>query len=185
MKINPIEVVSVSQIQGNKSNPRYIKDKEFKELVESVRKFPKMMEARPIIVDENGIILGGNMRYKAALELGYKEVHIVRITDATEEQKREFIIKDNVSKGSWDWDMLANEWDKEQLEEWGLTLNMFTDDEDLEYKGDEDYEVGDCQVVLNFTQSQLLHFNSTIYAHGTSKEGAILKLLGYDKENAD
>lgn len=122
MKVSPIEIVSVSQIQGNKSNPRYIKEKEFKELVESVRKFPKMMEARPIIVDENGIILGGNMRYKAALELGYKDVHIVRITDATEEQKREFIIKDNVSKGNWDWDMLANEWDAVELSDWGLTL---------------------------------------------------------------
>lgn len=130
MKINPIEVVPISQIQGNKSNPRYIKEKEFKELVESVRKFPKMMEARPIIVDENDIILGGNMRYKAALELGYKEVHIVRITDATEEQKREFIIKDNVSKGEWDWDILANDWNAEQLEDWGLNIGGFDVDAD-------------------------------------------------------
>lgn len=130
MKVHPAEIVSVSQIQGNKSNPRYIKEKEFKELVASVRNFPKMMEARPIIVDENGIILGGNMRYKAALELGYKEVHIVRITDATEEQKREFIIKDNVSKGEWDWDMLANEWDSADLSEWGLEIVSAQDEEE-------------------------------------------------------
>lgn len=137
MKVHPVEIVSVSQIQGNKSNPRYIKEKEFKELVASVRNFPKMMEARPIIVDENGIILGGNMRYKAALELGYKEVHIVRITDATEEQKREFIIKDNVSKGEWDWDMLANEWDLADLSEWGLEIPTMFEEEKGEVKDDE------------------------------------------------
>lgn len=122
MKIQPIQKVSIDSIKGNEKNPRFIRDKEFKELVKSIKDFPKMMEARPIIVDEDGIILGGNMRYKAALELGYTDVHIVRITDATEEQKREFIIKDNVSKGEWDWDLLANEWDSELLTEWGMDV---------------------------------------------------------------
>lgn len=129
MKVNPIEKVAIASIRGNEKNPRFIRDKEFKALVKSVREFPKMMEARPIIVDENNIILGGNMRYKAALELGYKEVHIVKITDATEEQKREFIIKDNVSKGEWDWDMLANDWDMNELEDWGLKIMTPSDDE--------------------------------------------------------
>jgi len=137
MKVHPIEVVSVSSIRGNEKNPRYIKEKEFKELIKSVRNFPQMMEARPIIVDENNVILGGNMRYKAALELGYKDVHIIRITDATEEQKREFIIKDNVSKGEWDWDMLANEWDMQELDEWGLEMPVMFDEEKGEVDDDE------------------------------------------------
>lgn len=130
MKIHQIEKVSIASIHGNTKNPRYIRDKEFKELVKSIKEFPKMMEARPIIVDENDIILGGNMRYKAALELGFTDVHIIRITDATEEQKREFIIKDNVSKGEWDWDMLANEWDGEQLVDWGLAIPSIAPDID-------------------------------------------------------
>jgi hypothetical protein len=161
MKINPIEVVSVSQIQGNTKNPRYIKEKEFKELVASVRNFPKMMEARPIIVDENGIILGGNMRYKAALELGYKEVHIVRITDATEEQKREFIIKDNVSKGEWDWDMLANEWDSADLSEWGLEVVSAQDNEfnDLSDKVKTKFAI---EVICKDEQSQEHTYNKLI-----------------------
>lgn len=139
MKIQPIQKVSIDSIKGNEKNPRFIRDKEFKELVKSIKDFPKMMEARPIIVDEDGIILGGNMRYKAALELGYTDVHIVRITDATEEQKREFIIKDNVSKGEWDWDIIANEWDSTQLEEWGM--NVWQPSTDADYDVLEDSEV--------------------------------------------
>jgi hypothetical protein len=180
MKIHPVEKVSVSQIQGNTSNPRYIKEKEFKELVASVRNFPKMMEARPIIVDEDGIILGGNMRYKAALELGYTDVYIVRITDATEEQKREFIIKDNVSKGEWDWDMLANEWDSADLSEWGLIVPKF---ESVEY-GDKNEEIDvsefadTMEIKLKYTEEEYHLVREQLSKIASTPEQAVWKLLG-------
>jgi ParB-like chromosome segregation protein Spo0J len=88
-----------------------------------------MLELRPIVVDENNIILGGNMRHKACIEAGLKEVYIVQAKDLTELQKDEFIVKDNVGFGEWDWDILANEWDTEKLTDWGLDLPIFKDDE--------------------------------------------------------
>ena len=81
-----------------------------------------MLELRPIVVDENNIILGGNMRYKACIEAGLKEIYILKAEDLTEQQKDEFIVKDNVGFGEWDWDILANEWDTEKLQDWGLSL---------------------------------------------------------------
>ncbi len=93
-----------------------------------------MLELRPIVVDENNIILGGNMRFKALKEAGYTEVSIVRANDLTNEQKDEFIVKDNVGFGEWDWDSLANEWDAEKLDEWGLDVPIFKEDMDSELK---------------------------------------------------
>jgi len=112
-------------IHINKSNPRLIKDDKFAKLVNSIREFPKMMELRPIVVDNNMTILGGNMRYKALQELGYKEIPdawVKRADELTDEEKQRFIIADNVGFGEWDMDILANEWDKEKLEEWGLDI---------------------------------------------------------------
>lgn len=117
--------VKISEIKNNQSNPRLIKDDKFKKLVESIKSFPKMMELRPIIIDDNNIVLGGNMRLKALKEIGYKEISdnwIKKASDLTEEEKKEFIIKDNVGFGEWEWDTLANEWDEEKLLEWGLDL---------------------------------------------------------------
>ena len=88
-----------------------------------------MLELRPIVVDENNIILGGNMRYKACVEAGLKEIYILKAEDLTELQKDEFIVKDNVGFGEWDWDSLANEWDTDKLQDWGLDLPIFKDDE--------------------------------------------------------
>ena len=110
----------ISDIKLNPNNPRLIKDDKFTKLVQSIKDFPEMLDIRPIVVNKDMIILGGNMRYKACKEAGLKEVPII-ITDLTEEQQREFLIKDNVSGGEWDWDLL-NEWDTEQLEAWGLDL---------------------------------------------------------------
>ena len=115
-----VEVVSIKDIRENPNNPRFIKDNKFNRLVKSVKDFPEMLKVRPIVVDEDNIILGGNMRYKAMLELKMKEVNIVRLTGITDQQKQEFIVKDNVGFGEWDWDVLANEWDHELLSEWGL-----------------------------------------------------------------
>ncbi|NCU72201.1 MAG: hypothetical protein EBY66_04175 [Candidatus Fonsibacter lacus] len=120
-----IEKVKLSEIKPNPKNPRLIKDEKFKKLVQSIKDFPQMLELRPIVVDENNVILGGNMRFKALKEAGYKEVPIVKANDLTNEQKDEFIVKDNIGFGEWDWDSLANEWDVDKLEEWGLDIPIF------------------------------------------------------------
>lgn len=117
-----IEKVKVSAIKSNPKNPRLIKDDKFFKLVKSVKEFPQMLELRPIVVNEDMMVLGGNMRLKACIEAGYKEVTIVKAKDLTPEQQNEFIIKDNVGFGEWDWDMLANEWSSEDLTEWGLDV---------------------------------------------------------------
>ncbi len=111
----------VSQIKPNPNNPRLIKDEKFKKLVQSIKDFPDMLNKRPIVVNKDMIVLGGNMRLKACIEAGMKDVPVI-VADWSEEQQREFIIKDNVSGGEWDWDILANEWDAEQLTEWGLDV---------------------------------------------------------------
>ena len=114
------QLIKISQVKNNPNNPRLIKNDKFKKLVKSVQDFPEMLELRPIVVDENMIVLGGNMRLKACIEAGLKEVWI-EVADLTEQQKKEFTIKDNVRSGEWEWDMLANEWDSVELDEWGLS----------------------------------------------------------------
>ena len=133
-----IEKVKLSEIKPNPKNPRLIKDEKFKKLVKSIKEFPQMLELRPIVVDENNIILGGNMRFKALKEAGHTEVSIVKANDLTEQQKDEFIVKDNVGFGEWDWDSLANEWEVDKLEEWGLDLPVdLSVKEELEAEEDE------------------------------------------------
>lgn len=117
-----MQLVNISEVKTNPNNPRIIKDDKFKKLVKSIQEFPEMLKLRPIVVNEEMIVLGGNMRLKACKEAGLKEVHIIKASDLTEEQQKEFIVKDNVGFGEWDWDMLANEWDAEKLDEWGLDL---------------------------------------------------------------
>ena len=121
--------VKISEVKTNPKNPRLIKDDKFKKLVKSIKEFPQMLELRPIVVDENNIVLGGNMRLKACIEVGLKEVFIVKADDLTEQQKDEFIVKDNVGFGEWDWDILANEWDTDKLTDWGLDIPIFKDAE--------------------------------------------------------
>lgn len=119
--------VKLSQIKPNENNPRLIKDDKFKKLVKSIQDFPEMLELRPIVVNSDMVILGGNMRYRALKEAGAKEVPIIIAENLTQDQQREFLIKDNVSGGEWDWEVLANEWDSEQLEAWGLDLPITKD----------------------------------------------------------
>ena len=136
--------MKLSQIKSNPNNPRIIKDEKFKKLCESIKALPKMMELRPIVVDENFIVQGGNMRLKALNELGYKDIPdtwVKQAKDFNEEELKEFIIKDNVGFGEWDWDDLANNWDVEKLEEWGLDIPDFAVKE-LEAEED-DFEVPD------------------------------------------
>ena len=127
-----MESIAISKVRPNSDNPRYIKDEKFKKLVQSLRDFPEMANVRPIVVNTEMVVLGGNMRLKAMQEAGWKEVP-VEIVDWPEEKQREFIIKDNVGFGEWDWDELANTWDEMELDAWGLDvpnfLEMPTDDE--------------------------------------------------------
>jgi ParB-like chromosome segregation protein Spo0J len=127
--------VEIKKVIPNPSNPRIIKDDKFKKLVNSIKEFPQMLELRPIVVDSNMVVLGGNMRLKACQAAGLQEVNILIADQLTEEQKAEFIIKDNVGFGEWDWDLLANEWDVEALTEWGLDVGGF--DLNAEQFGDE------------------------------------------------
>jgi hypothetical protein len=120
--------VKISKVKGNPSNPRIIKNDKFKKLVTSIKEFPEMLKLRPIVVDEDMIVLGGNMRLKASKDAGLKEVWIEVAEGLTEDQKKEFIVKDNVGFGEWEWDMLANEWDSVQLAEWGLDVWQNEDD---------------------------------------------------------
>ena len=132
-----IQKVSISSVKENDANPRFINKHKFKKLVASVKEFPEMLSLRPIVVDKDNIILGGNMRYKACKEIGLKEVYIIQADDLTDKQAQEFIIKDNVGFGEWDWDILANSWDVQEIENWGLSLPIFQDNlsNNDDYKG--------------------------------------------------
>lgn len=124
--------LEISKLKPNKDNPRIIKDSKFKKLVQSIKDFPEMLELRPIVVDEDMTILGGNMRYRASIEAGLKEVYVKIAKGLSENQKKEFIVKDNVGFGEWDWDILANEWDSIKLEDWGLELKIEDQIDNLE-----------------------------------------------------
>ena len=120
--------MNLNELKENSENPRFIRDDKFKKLVQSIKDFPKMMELRPIIIDNDNVILGGNMRFKALKELKYKEVPDMWIKQAdtlTEDEKKRFIITDNVGFGEWDFDMLANNWDETELKEWGMDIPVF------------------------------------------------------------
>jgi hypothetical protein len=117
-----IQTVKTKDIIANDTNPRVIKDDKFKKLVQSIKDFPQMLQLRPIVVNDDMVVLGGNMRLRAVQEVGLKEVPIIKASDLTPEQQKEFIIKDNVGFGEWDWDVLANEWEPELLTEWGLDV---------------------------------------------------------------
>lgn len=140
--------VNIKEIKENPNNPRYVVDSKFKKLVKSIKEFPEMLEKRPIVVDENMIVLGGNMRLKACKSAGLFEVYIHQAMGWTEEQKQEFIIKDNVGFGDWDWDILANEWDVKKLNDWGLNLPEFdtidTEIDEPENSQNEDEKCPEC-----------------------------------------
>ena len=151
--------VKIHKVKGNANNPRIIKDHKFKKLVKSIQEFPEMLKLRPIIVDEDMIILGGNMRWKASKEAGLKEVWIDVAEGLTEEQKQEFIVKDNVGFGEWDWAMLGNEWNTIKITEWGLDVWENQDDKneldaELEWTGMPEFNNDDLspkrQIIISF-----------------------------------
>jgi len=141
--------MKLSEIKSNPNNPRVIKDHKFEKLKKSISEFPKMMELRPMVINEDNIVLGGNMRLKALKDLGYKEVPeewVKRASDLTEEETRRFIIADNVGFGEHDWEMLANEWNTEDLEDWGLEGFPFEEVTELEAEEDDYTEPDNIQV---------------------------------------
>jgi len=123
-----IEIRKITELKENPDNPRIIRDAKFKKLVKSIQDFPKMLEIRPIIIDENNIILGGNQRYKACKEAGFTEVSIIDVSSLTEKEKKEFIIKDNSNFGDWDWDLVMDKWEEEELTDWGVIMPNWNDD---------------------------------------------------------
>tara|TARA_R100000655_G_scaffold814_3_gene3358 strand:+ start:38 stop:565 length:528 start_codon:yes stop_codon:yes gene_type:complete len=162
--------VKLSKVKGNPSNPRIIKNDKFKKLVKSIKEFPEMLKLRPIVVDENYMVLGGNMRLKASKEAGLKEVWIEVAEGLTEEQKKEFIVKDNVGFGEWEWDMLANEWDSVQLADWGLDvwqneddiqdieeITDFSESENFIIKCDNNKQLKELQLKLNTESTKLTY----------------------------
>jgi DNA modification methylase len=175
--------VKISEIKTNPKNPRLIKDDKFRKLVKSIQEFPQMLELRPIVVDENNIVLGGNMRLKACIEVGLKEVYIVKAEDLTEQQKDEFIVKDNVGFGEWDWDILANEWDTEKLQDWGLDLPLDLSVEELEAE-DDDFNVPEGGIETDIVLGDLFEIGEHRLLCGDSTDSdQVAKLM--NKEKAD
>jgi ParB-like chromosome segregation protein Spo0J len=175
-----VSKVKISEVKNNPKNPRLIKDDKFRKLVKSIQEFPQMLELRPIVVDENNIVLGGNMRLKACKEAGLKEVYIVKADNLTEQQKDEFIVKDNVGFGEWDWDMLANEWDTEKLDEWGLDIPNFNNVDYSEKNEEIDIDSLDetMTIKLNFTETEYWTVKQQLSEIAATPEQAIWKLLG-------
>lgn len=130
--------VKLKQLKENPNNPRYIRSDKLEKLKKSITDFPEMLNLRPIVVDDDMVVLGGNMRLKALKELGIEEAEVIKAKDLTKEQKAQFVIKDNVGFGEWDWDMLANEWDNTQLGEWGLDVWQPETDVDYSILDEED-----------------------------------------------
>jgi ParB-like chromosome segregation protein Spo0J len=172
------EKIAISKIKLNPNNPRLIKDDKFAKLVQSIKDFPEMLEIRPIVVNEDMIILGGNMRFKACKEAGLKEVSIIKVSGLSTEKQREFLIKDNVSGGEWDWQLL-NDWDSLELESWGLDVSKF--DTDYSDKNEEiDIDSLDTEMVikLKYTEEEYNLVKEQLSKIASTPEQAIWKLLG-------
>jgi len=142
-------MIKLNTLIANPDNPRLIKDSKFDKLKQSISEFPKMLELRPIVITETNIVIGGNMRLKALIELGYKEISedwIKLAERLTEDEVRRFIIADNVGFGEHDWDLLANDWDAKELEDWGLDGFPFeTDLDEIEQEIKDERSIEICE----------------------------------------
>lgn len=178
-----IEIVKISAVKSNPNNPRIIKDDKFAKLVNSIKELPQMLQLRPIVVNDDMIVLGGNMRLKACIEAGLKEVPVIKASDLTPDEQRQFIIKDNVGFGEWDWDMLANEWDAEELADWGLDVwqaNDVTLDGlfNEETPKEEEAVESKTQIILEYSQEDYDKVIEAFKHHSGSREQIIFNLLG-------
>jgi len=179
-----LKTVKVSEVKPNPKNPRIIKDEKFKKLVKSIQEFPDMLNKRPLIVftdvDNKYVVLGGNMRLKAINELKLKEVPIIVADEWTEEQKAEFLIKDNVGFGEWDWDNLANEWDPEKLNEWGLEVPIYNDvnlDDFFEENNTPEDKEEKFDILLQYSEEDYAEVIELFEKKSGSKEKIVLELL--------
>jgi DNA modification methylase len=174
-----ITIENISSVKPNPNNPRLIKDDKFQKLVNSIKEFPDMLKLRPIVVNDDMIVLGGNMRLKACKEAGLKKVPIIKASELTEEQQREFIIKDNVGFGEWDWEMLANEWDTDKLNDWGLDLPDMSVEE---LKAEEDdYSIPD-EIKTDIVQGDLFEIGDHRLLCGDSTDSdTVARLMNGEK----
>jgi hypothetical protein len=123
--------MNINEIKPNPNNPRIIKDDKFKKLVKSIQESPKLLEAKPLIIDENNLILGGNQRYRACLELGIQDIPVIKMPNLSEREKQKLLVIDNTHYGMWDMDMLANDnWQLEDLSEWGVNVDFLVPSND-------------------------------------------------------
>lgn len=164
------EKVAIGEVKLSPYNPRVIKNDKFKKLMKSIMEFPEMLELRPMVVDEDMIVLGGNMRLRACMELGIQEVPVVKATGLTDEQKKEFVIKDNAAFGEWDWDLLANQWEIQDLSDWGLDIPASYFDEDVEPQFDMDELDKDLDTYINSKVKQItMYFDNQQYEYALAK----------------
>jgi ParB-like chromosome segregation protein Spo0J len=176
--------VKITEIKVNPSNPRTIKDEKFKKLVKSIQDFPEMSEIRPIVVNRDMVILGGNMRFKAMKEAGWKDVPVIVADNLTPEQEREFLIKDNTSGGEWDWELIAKDWDASQLQEWGMDVPNFDKDINLDDFFNEELpenEEGKFIIKFEYTEEDYNLVLEQLNKLGGSKESILFRLLNLEK----
>ena len=182
-----IEWVKTTDIHANENNPRILKDDKFKKLVQSIKDFPEMLEIRPIVVNNEMMVLGGNMRLKAIQEIGLKEVPIIKAENLTEEQEREFLIKDNVGFGEWDWDALANDWDYKELVDWALDVPKMLDPEQF----GEDFSLADGdkspfqQITFTLADEQATQIKNSIADIKLTEEYKYMETLGNENSNGN
>jgi ParB-like chromosome segregation protein Spo0J len=169
-----IKIVDIGLLKPNPSNPRHIKDGKFTQLVKSIRNFPEMLNLRPIVVDADYVVLGGNMRLKACIEAGLVEVPIIIASELTKEQQSEFIIKDNVGFGEWDWEELANAWEIDELSEWGLDIPLEVFDEEDESETPDSYTKN---ITLTYSIEEAERIESELYNIASTLEQAVQILL--------
>lgn len=174
------ELVKIGLVKLNENNPRIIKDDKFKKLVKSIQDFPEMLNLRPIVVNADMVVLGGNMRLRACKEAGLKVVPIIKADTLTPEQQNEFIVKDNVGFGEWDWDILANEWDAELLSDWGLAVPVF--DEGIDYSGknqeiDTDFLDSKFSFKLEYSEGEYAELKERISKLGKTPEAIFYDAL--------
>jgi 16S rRNA G966 N2-methylase RsmD len=175
-----IQNVPINTVKANPNNPRIIKDDKFAKLVKSINEFPQMLNLRPIVVNDDMVVLGGNMRLKACKEAGLKEIPIIKASELTEEQQKEFIVKDNVGYGEWDWNELANNWDADQLQDWGLDIPGF-DAEVIEAEED-DFAVPDGGIETDIVLGDLFEIGEHRLLCGDSTDSdQVAKLMNGHK----
>ena len=175
--------MKLKDIKPNPNNPRVLRDEKFQKLKQSITEFPKMLALRPMVIDENNVVLGGNMRLRALQELGFTDVDeawVKRSSDLTEQEKKRFIIADNVAFGEWDWDTLANDWEVVDLEAWGLEIPQFNQDINLDDFFEENNEEKEekFKIILEYTEDDFNLVNEALKKHSGSKEQIVFKLLG-------